>query len=143
MHGTACLSLVTAHISPLAITYRTKFRRTKHLSYKIFDTKQRFRQFCPIFAWLLYRQSFWRKFFFVRQNFRHHAEITTMLSDEFLSNKVACINLICCFLMFFTISWYLTFEKSSEKAKFRFPVLNPKKWNKSTKIQPSLRKWLL
>ena len=58
---------------------------------KIFDTKPKFRHFCPIFAWLLYwniGQNFRRTKFFVGQNFRHQAEISTILSDEFLSDKV-------------------------------------------------------
>ena len=36
------------------VPYRTKFRQTKFSSDKIFDTKPKFRQLCPIFAWLLY-----------------------------------------------------------------------------------------
>ena len=61
---------------------------------KIFDTKPKFRHFCPIFVWLLYwniGQNFRRTKFFVGQNFRHQAEISTILSDEFLSDKVIAI----------------------------------------------------
>ena len=67
---------------------------------KIFDTKPKFLQFCPIFAWLLYwniGQNFRRTKFFVGQNFRHQAEISTILSDEFLSDKVYFFqNIIIC-----------------------------------------------
>ena len=62
---------------------------------KTFDTKPKFRQFCPIFAWFLYwniGQNFRRTKRFVGQNFRHQAEISTLLSDKFLSDKV-CANL--------------------------------------------------
>ena len=60
-------------------------------SNKIFDTKPKFRQVCPVFAWLLYwniGQNFRRTKFFVGQNFRHQPKISTLLSDEFLSDKV-------------------------------------------------------
>ena len=67
---------------------------------KIFDTKPKFRHFCLIFAWLLYwniGQSFRLTKFFVRQNLRHQAEISTILSHEFLSDKVYnnYLNLLC------------------------------------------------
>ena len=58
---------------------------------KIFDTEPIVWQFCLIFASLLYwnmGQNFRRTKYFVRQNFRHQVEISTILSDEFLSNKV-------------------------------------------------------
>ena len=51
---------------------------------KIYCTTPKFRQFCPIFAWLLYwniGQHFRRTNFFLGQNFRHQAEISTILSD--------------------------------------------------------------
>ena len=76
------------------IPYWTKFRRTKYFVGKIFDTKPKFRQFCPIFAWLLYwniGQIFQRTKWFVGQNFRHQAKISTLLSDEFLSDIVSHI----------------------------------------------------
>ena len=60
-------------------------------SEKIFDTNPKFRHFCPIFAWILYwniGQNFRRPKFFVGQNFRHQVEISTILSDESLSDKV-------------------------------------------------------
>ena len=62
---------------------------------KIFDTMPKFRQFCPIFTWLLYwniGQNFRRTKCFVGQNFRHQAEISTLLSDEFLSDKVSFVS---------------------------------------------------
>ena len=65
--------------------------RQNFSSDKIFDTKPKFRQCCPIFAGLLYwniGQNFRRTKVFVGQNFRHQAEISTLLSDEFLSDKV-------------------------------------------------------
>ena len=57
-------------------------------SNKIFDTKTKFRQFCPIFAWLLccnIGQYFRRTKCFVGQNFWHKAEILTILSDFYLT----------------------------------------------------------
>ena len=63
---------------------------------KIFDTKSKFRQFCPIFAWLLHwniGQYFRRTKFFVGQDIRHQAEISTILSNEFLSHKVPVLRL--------------------------------------------------
>ena len=81
---------------------------------KIFDTKPKFRQFCPIFAWLLYwniGQNFRRTKCFVGQNFRHQAEISTLLSDEFLSDKVSRL-VYCCkeiryklYLLYQIASW--------------------------------------
>ena len=68
------------------------FTRQNISSDKIFDTKLKCRQCCPIFAWLLYwniGQSFRRTKVFVGQNFRHQADISTILSDEFLSDKVS------------------------------------------------------
>ena len=58
---------------------------------KTFDTRPKFRHFCPIFAQLLYwniGQNFRQTKFFVGQNFWHQAEISTTLCDEFLSDKV-------------------------------------------------------
>ena len=72
--------------SSLNLPYRTKFS-----SDKIFDIKQKFWQFRPIFAWILYwniGQNFRRTKCFVGHNFRHQAEISTLLSDAFLSDKV-------------------------------------------------------
>ena len=46
----------------------------------MFATKPKCRQFCPIFAWLLC----WN----IGQNFRHQAEISTILSTKYLSDKV-------------------------------------------------------
>ena len=64
------------------------FRRTK------FSTPcLNFDSFGPIFAWLLYwniGQNFRRTKCFVAQNYRHQAEISTLLSDEFLSDNVPC-----------------------------------------------------
>ena len=98
------------------IPYRTKFRRTKFStssrnfdnfvqflpefsieiidtifdgqnfsSDKIFDIKPKFRQFCPNlpdFCIEILDKSF------DGQNFRHQAEISTILSDELLSDRV-------------------------------------------------------
>ena len=67
---------------PLSHTLSDKI--SLHFCFKIFYTKLRFRQFCLIFAWLLYwniGQNFQRTKHFVGQNFRHHAEISTLLSD--------------------------------------------------------------
>ena len=50
---------------------------------KTFDIKPKIRQFCPVFAWLLYwniGQNFRLTKFFVGQKFRHQAEISTILS---------------------------------------------------------------
>ena len=79
------------------LPYRTKFRRTKFStdkifdgqnisSDKIFDTKPKFRHFCTIFAWLLYwniGQNFRRTKFFVGGNFRHRVEISKIFPTNF------------------------------------------------------------
>ena len=58
---------------------------------KILDTKPKFRQLCLIFAWLFYwniEQNFRRIKLFLGQNFQRQAEMSTILPDEFLSDKV-------------------------------------------------------
>ena len=52
---------------------------------KIFYTKPKFRQFCPIFVWLLYWNNGQN---FRRTKFSTPSQILTVLSDEFLSEKV-------------------------------------------------------
>ena len=76
---------ISTLMSNFCLTFLLK-HWTKFSTNKIFDTKPKFRQFCPIFAWLLYQnsgQNFGRTKVFVGQNFRHQAKISTFLSDEF------------------------------------------------------------